>query len=204
MAPRVSEEHLKQRRADIMEAAVQVFIQHGYEHTTMKHVMEAAGVSRGGLYQYFSNKEDLFEALLEEDLTGEAGAAQRPLEEVDSYWKLLIQLMFGEDGQPDNRMDPLAPCKLEFFITGRRDERRRAYAEKRYRLALSVYIEVLKAGQRSGEFSDRHDPELIARSIISFTDGLGLDHAILPEETVKLKEQSVLFVEYLKLALSSS
>ncbi|MYL69343.1 TetR family transcriptional regulator [Halobacillus litoralis] len=204
MSPRVSKEHLKQRRADIMKAARNVFIEHGYEHTTMKHVMEAAGVSRGGLYQYFSNKEDLFEALLEEGLTDEAGATEDSLGKVESYWALLMQLLFGEDGSPDTEMDPLAPSKLEFFITGRNDERRRAYGEKRYEMGLRMYEELIKAGQRSGEFSDRYESNLIARSIITFVDGLALDHAMLPEEKVKLKEQSAMFVEYLKMALDVS
>ena len=201
MSPRVSKEHLKQRRADIMDAARNVFIEHGYEHTTMKHIMEAAGVSRGGLYQYFSNKEDLFEALLEEGLSGEAEATEVSLENVDSHWTLLMQLMFGEDGNPDSEMDPLAPSKLEFFITGRNDERRRNYGEKRYEMGLNIYNEIIKAGQDSGEFSDRYDSELIARSMITFVDGLALDHAILSEEKVKLKEQSALFVDYMKMAL---
>ena len=205
MSPRVSKEHLKQRRADIMEAATTVFIEHGYEHTTMKHVMEAANVSRGGLYQYFSNKEDLFEAILEEGISEEAEEVDLSLDEVESkHWALLMKLMFGEDGSPDANMDPLAPSKLEFFITGRNDERRRAYGEKRYEIGLSIYDEIIKAGQEAGEFSDRYDSELIARSIITFVDGLALDHAILPEEKVRVKEQSELFVEYLKMALDVS
>lgn len=204
MSPRVSKEHLKQRRADIMQAAIKVFIDHGYEHTTMKHVMEAANVSRGGLYQYFSNKEDLFEAILEEGLSHEAEATGFSLEEVESHWTLLMKLMFGEDGSPDAKMDPLAPSKLEFFITGRNDERRRAYGGKRYEMGLSIFNEIIKAGQEAGEFSDRYDSELVARSIITFVDGLALDHAILPEEKVRVKEQSVLLVDYLKMALGVS
>lgn len=204
MSPRVSKEHLKQRRADIMKAARNVFIEHGYEHTTMKHVMEATGVSRGGLYQYFSNKEDLFEALLEEGLTDEVETTEASLEKEESYWQLLMKLLFGEDGCPDTEMDPLAPSKLEFFITGRNDKRRRAYGEKRYEMGLRIYDELIKKGQKSGEFSDRYDSEIVARSIITFIDGLALDHAILPEDKVKLKEQSALFIDYLRMALNVS
>ena len=66
MSPKVSQEHKEQRRSKLLQAAEEVFIEHGYEKSTMKHVMDKAGVSRGGLYQYFDNKEDLFEALIEE------------------------------------------------------------------------------------------------------------------------------------------
>lgn len=201
MAPRVSEEHLKQRRSNILSAATDVFIEHGYEHTTMKHVMDAAGVSRGGLYQYFSNKEDLFEAILEEKLSDEAENTEHMLRTTESHWDLLMQLLFGKEGKPDSKMDPLAPSKLEFFITGRNVERRREYGRERYEIGVRLYADVIKSGQDSGEFSDRFDSEQLARSIITFIDGLALEDAILSENVVQLESQSNLFVEYLKMAI---
>ncbi|MGI8315231.1 TetR/AcrR family transcriptional regulator [Halobacillus mangrovi] len=202
MSPKVSKEHLAKRRAKILKSAKQVFIEHGYERTTMKLVMDAADVSRGGLYQYFSNKEDLYEALLEADLSQAVSATEETLEtEVKSHWELLKQKMFGEDGNPDDEMDPMAPSNLEFFITGRNDSRRRKYGHERYKLGLKLYANVIKAGQQTGEFSSKYDSELIAKSIVSFIDGLSLDGAILPIEEVQLKEQSFLFLDYLKAVL---
>lgn len=202
MSPKVSKEHLEQRRAKILEAATEVFIQHGYERTTMKDVMDAAEVSRGGLYQYFSNKEDLFEAILGERLSEEVGKTSNLLKEsVDSYWDLLLSRIFGESLEPNDEMDPLAASNLEFFITGRNDQRRRSYAHERYNLALKLYMSIIEAGQESGEFSQKHRSEIIAKSIITFIDGLALDHAILPKKDLKLKEQSRLFIEYLRLVL---
>lgn len=202
MSPRVSKEHLKQRRANILEAATQVFIEHGYERTTMKHVMDAANVSRGGLYQYFSNKEDLYEAILKQNLSNEAEDTEHSLEESEeSHWSMLLKLMFGENREPDDEMDPLAPSNLEFFITGRNDERRRKYGHERYKTGLKIFADVIKSGQEKGEFSDCYDSDIIARSIVTYIDGLALDHAILSEDLVQLKEQSVMLVEYLKMAL---
>ena len=45
------------------------------------------------------------------------------------------------------------------------------------------------------------DSRIIARSIVSFIDGLALDYAIVSENEIQLKEQSLLFVEYLKMTL---
>lgn len=202
MSPKVSKEHMEQRRAKILDAAKQVFIEYGYERATMKHVMDAINISRGGLYQYFSNKEDLFEALLTENLSqqivrmGELLANKR-----DSYWDLLLSSMFGETLEPDDEMDSMAPSNLEFFITGRNDDRRREFAKERYQLGLNLYISIIDAGQKSKEFSDKYHSETIARSIITFIDGLALDHAILPRDVIQLKEQSILFVEYLRAVL---
>lgn len=55
-APDVSEG----RRTEILNAAVQVFLRYGYRKTSMDEVAHAAGLSRPGLYLYFSAKELLF------------------------------------------------------------------------------------------------------------------------------------------------
>ncbi|WP_155814858.1 TetR family transcriptional regulator C-terminal domain-containing protein [Bacillus coahuilensis] len=86
-------------------------------------------------------------------------------------------------------------------MTGRNDQRRIEYGLNRYYIGLTIYQNVIKAGQEKGEFSKRFDSELLARSIIAFIDGLALDHAILPKEDIRLKEKSELFVEYLRMAL---
>ncbi|MYL35083.1 TetR family transcriptional regulator [Pontibacillus yanchengensis] len=202
MSPKVSKQHKEQRRANILEAAKNVFIEHGYEKATMKHILETANVSRGGLYQYFKNKEDVYEALLEDSINESMHHTLDKLDdEVSSYWDLLLARIFGEGKQPDDKMDPMAPSNLEFFITGRNDQRRIEYGKTRYYTGLKIYKSIIDQGQENGEFSNRFDSDILARSIISFIDGLALDHAILPPEDVKLKEQSIMFVDYLKMAL---
>jgi TetR/AcrR family transcriptional regulator, transcriptional repressor of aconitase len=205
MSPKVSQEHMEQRRAEILKAAEQVFIDYGFERATMKHIMDAANVSRGGLYQYFSNKEAVFETILEEGLTLELdGTLEMLKENATSYWDMLMKTIFGEGGEPDDDMDPLAPAKLEFFIIGRNAEHRREYVTTRYNNGLKIYAHIIEHGQRSGEFSTRYNHEIIARSIIAFIDGLAVEDSMLSREDLKIKEQSILFVEYLKLALGIS
>lgn len=54
---------------NILEAAAQVFEQHGYAAGTTNRIAERAGVSIGTLYQYFPSKEAVAVALLERHLT---------------------------------------------------------------------------------------------------------------------------------------
>ncbi|PEK98319.1 TetR/AcrR family transcriptional regulator [Bacillus sp. AFS017336] len=202
MSPKVSKEHQQQRRTKILEAAKQVFIENGYERTTMKHVMDASNVSRGGLYQYFANKEDLFEAILADSLSRVYDETRKKLDQkVDSYWELLLLRLFGESRVPNDKMDPLAPSTLEFFITGRNDSRRRKYGKERYHFGIKIYSDVIKEGQKNKEFSTKYDSEIVARMIVSFIDGLALDYAIISNEELMMREQSILFVEFLKMAL---
>ncbi|TMU87075.1 TetR/AcrR family transcriptional regulator [Bacillus sp. BHET2] len=202
MSPKVSQEHKEQRRSNLLEAARGVFIEHGYEKTTMKHVMDKAGVSRGGLYQYFDNKEDLFEALIEEQLMEAIDSSiEEMLKEQGSYWDVLLMTFLGKNKKATNEMDPLAPSKLEFFITGRNEKRRQEYARKRFLQAYEMTINIIEEGVKAGEFSPRFQPVVIAKAIVSHIDGMAVDHAILDSESIQLKEQTEWLMGYLEWGL---
>lgn len=50
---------------DILEATMISIARHGFEATTTRRVAETAGISVGSLYQYFNDKDELFEAVQE-------------------------------------------------------------------------------------------------------------------------------------------
>jgi AcrR family transcriptional regulator len=52
----------------VLEAAIQVFNQHGYDNASTTQITERAGVSVGSLYQYFPDKESILFALAEQHL----------------------------------------------------------------------------------------------------------------------------------------
>ncbi|WP_335871237.1 TetR/AcrR family transcriptional regulator [Bacillus sp. 2205SS5-2] len=202
MPPKVNQEHKNQRRSKILKAAEAVFIENGYEKTTMKDVMDKSDVSRGGLYQYFANKEDLFEALISEDATENIDSSLEDMvKQKGSYWDILLVTFLGEEKKPTNKMDPLAPSKLEFFITRRNETKRKDHAKQRYLQFYQMINKIIEAGVKAGEFSPRFDIGVISKSIISYTDGLALDHAILDSESIQLKEQTELLFEYIRWAL---
>lgn len=56
---------MKDTRRRILDAALESFVQHGYQRTDVREVAEAAGLSRQGLYKYFASKEALLDAVVE-------------------------------------------------------------------------------------------------------------------------------------------
>jgi AcrR family transcriptional regulator len=52
----------------ILEAAARVLLDRGYGGATTNRISEAAGVSVGTVYEYFANKEDVFEALIQREV----------------------------------------------------------------------------------------------------------------------------------------
>ncbi len=63
--PRKEREKLYKRR-EILLAALRVFAEKGYEHANVEEIAERAEFSKGALYNYFANKEEMFIALLDE------------------------------------------------------------------------------------------------------------------------------------------
>lgn len=53
-------------RQKIIDAATELFYQHGYQATTVDHVIERSGISKPTVYSHFSTKEQLCVAYLQE------------------------------------------------------------------------------------------------------------------------------------------
>lgn len=54
------------RRAEIMDAAMRLFIEQGYTNTTTQDIVDKVNISRGLLYYHFKNKEDILYCLVEQ------------------------------------------------------------------------------------------------------------------------------------------
>ena len=50
---------VEQRRRQIVEAAVRLFIKKGFHKTTTREIAKVAGFSIGSLYEYIGSKEDV-------------------------------------------------------------------------------------------------------------------------------------------------
>lgn len=61
--------HKPKTRIRIINAAVALFKKNGFENVTIDQVMAAAGLTRGGFYTHFRNKEDLFVACVESGMS---------------------------------------------------------------------------------------------------------------------------------------
>ena len=51
-------------RQSIEEAAYTLFLEQGYHATSMRQIAESAGLALGGIYNHFSSKDEIFQALI--------------------------------------------------------------------------------------------------------------------------------------------
>lgn len=58
------------RPGELLDAALQLFVEKGFAATRVEEVAARAGVSKGTLFLYFPSKEELFKAVVRENLAG--------------------------------------------------------------------------------------------------------------------------------------
>src|ERR1700688_4096088 len=70
--PAVAADEDSAKRRQIIEGARAVFLAQGFDAASMNDIARAAGVSKGTLYVYFKHKEQLFEAIVEQECEAQA------------------------------------------------------------------------------------------------------------------------------------
>ncbi|HEX8693522.1 MAG TPA: TetR family transcriptional regulator [Longimicrobium sp.] len=116
----------EQTRALILETALELFRDRGYEETTMRAIAERAGVALGSAYYYFRSKEELIQGFyarthqehLEASrgvLAGERGFQRRllglmraKLETIEPYHRF-AGILFKTAADPKSPLNPFSP-----------------------------------------------------------------------------------------------
>lgn len=154
MSPRTKEQNeqiRQERRAQILDAARQVFAEQGFHAAKMSDIAQAIGVSQGTLYHYFRSKDDLFMALLlpwaERLAEAVRGLPETPSSATEKMWAMsrLAMAFFQAD-------DELMPVLVEFWAYALHNPE----ANERFRGLFQVMQEscaaIIEEGVASGEF----------------------------------------------------
>ena len=79
------QERAVQTRQDLLQAARLIFARDGFELARLQDIAEAAGKTRGALYAHFQDKEDLFFAIVEQDMIRDTAVYNRKLRSDSSF-----------------------------------------------------------------------------------------------------------------------
>ncbi|HYH19841.1 MAG TPA: TetR/AcrR family transcriptional regulator [Azospirillum sp.] len=140
------------RPQEIVDAALDVFAERGFAATRLEDVAARAGVSKGTLYLYFPNKEELFKAVIRSAILPNLEMAERLLAEFPgSSLEILERLLLGIAGKVMATRIGAIP-KLMIAEAGNFPELARFYYDTVISRAFRVIAAVLERGVARGEF----------------------------------------------------
>ena len=90
------ERRKEERPAELVAAALELFVERGYAAARLDDVAARAGVSKGTLYLYFDSKEELFKGVVRHTIVPLIDAHQRNVEQSELSSPALIERFFRE------------------------------------------------------------------------------------------------------------
>lgn len=172
--PKLTEAARSARRQDLVDAAWRVIARKGYRDLTVDDVCAEAGVSKGAFYGYFTRKQDLLVALLEEDAaalaTVLAGAGGPAGEQLRRFARAMLERA-ADPARVQLRADLWAAATTE--------------PEVRERLAATVAAQrgwlraIVEGGIAAGELAPV-PANALASLLLALTDGLVLHGGLNP------------------------
>src|SRR5680860_236083 len=171
------EREKQQRRKTIIDAAEKVLFSKGLDHATMTEIAGEAELSKGTLYLYFKNKNELYTAitkrgsnLLNKQLTKGFSGNHTGIE--------LIQLM-GETYLNFVRNNPGYYNAFAHYETLRDTNKLQnsevaQTCEENRRQAMGLMVRALQIGMQDGTIRNSYDPKELAVLIWASTRGITL------------------------------
>lgn len=177
--PKLTDEVINSRKSHIIECAFQVFSEKGFSDTSMDDIVIKSGVSKGGIYNYFKSKEEIFLEIAESRLE-----SRRNLMDsipVNSGIHVFLKNYFTAVllSLKDERNLMTARFSFEFWATVSRNPELNEKAQSRYLKFHSDLIRILKLGVKRGDLSSQLDLDNMGYVILATLDGMMHTHAIM-------------------------
>jgi AcrR family transcriptional regulator len=156
------------RSAEIIEAAAKVFAERGYHGATTQDIADVLKIRQASLYYYFPSKEVALELVC---MRGVEGFYETEKAIADGPGTATERL----SGLIRAHISPLLDRAnfVKVFLTQRQflPAHSRRKVRKVSRNIEEIFENVLRQGQRNGEFRDDFDPRLATLAILSIVNG---------------------------------
>ena len=147
------------RPEEITAAALELFVEKGFANTRLEDVAARAGVSKGTLYLYFANKEELFKAVVREALVARLVEFQSQIGKFQGSSVDLLRLVFKNWWERIGSTRISGIPKLILSEARNFPEIARFYVEEVVRPGRETLAAVIHRGIARGEFRADVDVE---------------------------------------------
>ncbi len=180
-----------QKRKYILEVARKVFVEKGFKNVTMKDIVDACGISRGGLYLYFDSTEQILMEVLqiEADETDDVFTEQIARE--DTAADILTLFLKEQKKELLQNKDNLTVAVYEYFFAHQTTDKNNML-RKQFDAGVRVIEKLIEDGIASGEFYCEN-PKGAAANIMFVLEGMKIDAQTFGV-TEKMVDEQLLYI----------
>ena len=171
-----------QKRNYIIEKAREVFSQKGYLTVTMKDIVEACEISRGGLY--FDSIKALFLAVLEKEKEESDDELEPALSKATSSADILALFLQEQKKEILKKTGSLKRANYEFYF-GNEIPRKENPMRRQFVMSVKIVEKLIRDAVEEGDFVCE-DPLGAARNMMYVLEGLKVS-----AETTGITEETV-------------
>lgn len=171
-------ERAEERRRQILTAAEACFARRGFHAATMPEICAEAGLSPGTVYRYFRSKDDLIEALVEQDRAENVAAlaAMAGAPDLATAVRLSMAATASAVAEPG-----MAALFVETLAEAARNPRIAAVVRSHAASVDAAVVALLDQAQAAGEIDPELDLTAAARLLGALFDGLVTAAAVDPD-----------------------
>lgn len=159
-----------QKKKYILETARRVFMEKGFKKVTMKDIVEACDISRGGLYLYFDSTKQIFMEVLRMESQEADDVFSDSITEDATAADILILFLKEQKKELLRQNDTLTQAIYEFYFENHLPKKDNIL-KKQFDSAVKIIEKLIEAGVENGELYCE-DCEGTARNIIFVLEGL--------------------------------
>lgn len=161
-------------REKILRTACRLFSKHGFEETSISRIMREAGLTKAGMYHYFSSKEEILEEAISLYLKG--GVERIRAASVGKSVEERLVIFIEGSVQRDEIMASLEAMK------GERSDSYAAYRirERSVHENIPLLAEIVGEGMAAGIYRKAGDPRQVAGMLVLLAKSL-VERGLLPD-----------------------
>ena len=173
-----------QKKKFILETARKVFMEKGYKRVTMKDIVEACDISRGGLYLYFNGTDEIFMEVLKMESEEADDLFAESIKEDATVTDILTLFLEEQKKELLCKKNNLVQATYEFYFENDLPKKENIL-KNQFDTAVLIIQKLIEEGVESGEFYCE-DCEGTARNIMYVLEGLKIS-----AQTIGVTEKSV-------------
>ncbi len=173
---RRTKEEAEKTRQDLLDAALSVFSQKGYEATRLEDVAQVAEVTRGAIYHHFGSKADLFVALIEDASTQGGAVVEGAIATGGTFVEITRRVLVRTMNLLEENRRFREVMALSLFKSGGSPELETLYQQRhdQARTQVEQLAGFFRAGITQGALRSDLDPALIGRAFLAYQNGLAM------------------------------